>query len=97
MKTVRDGAQDDALHQVNSMIDSLITFNDRTMARQRCQTFLNACSVHDDATDDLTAIEQMVDKKFENTLLGCTLDDQKIIRKRLLALMTYLNKQTISD
>lgn len=97
VKTVRDGAQEEALHQVNSMIDSLITFNDRTMARQRCQMFLNACSVHDDVNNELTAIEQMVDKKFENSVLGCTLDDQKIIKKRILALMTYLNKQTVSD
>lgn len=37
-----------------------------------------------------------VDKKFESVLLGCTLDDQKNIKKRLQALMDYLNKQTIS-
>lgn len=96
VKTVRDAAQEEALHQVNSMIDSLITFNDRTMARQRCQTFLNACSVHDDV-NCLTDLDQIVDKKFEMAVLGCTLDDQKIIKKRLLALMNYLNKQTISD
>lgn len=96
VKTVRDGAQEEALHQVNSMIDSLIIFNDRGMARQRCQMFLNACSVHDDVNNDLSEIEQMVDKKFENAVLGCTLDDQKIIKKRILALMTYLNKQTVS-
>ena len=38
-----------------------------------------------------------VDKKFESALLGCTLDDQKNIKKRLNALMGYLNKQTIRD
>lgn len=97
VQTVRDGAQEEALHQVNSMIDSLITFKDRAMARQRCQMFLNACCVHDDVSNDLEPIEPMVDKKFENSVLGCTLDDQKIIKKRLFALMTYLNKQTISD
>lgn len=96
MKTVRDGAQEESLHQVNSLIDSLITFSDRVMARQRCQTFLNACSVYDDANGS-TDLDQRVDKKFEMAVLGCTLDDQKTIKKRLLALMTYLNKQTISD
>lgn len=96
VKTVRDGAQEEALHQVNIMIDSLITFNDRVMARQRCQTFLNACSVHDEV-NEFADIEQMLDKRFENAVLGCTLDDQKIIKKRLLALMAYLNKQTVSD
>lgn len=95
VKTVRDSAQEDALHQVNSLIDSLLTVNDRLLARQRCQTFLNACSVHDDPAN--TSEHQQVDKKFEAAVLGCTLDDQKIIKKRLQALMTYLNKQTVSE
>lgn len=94
VKTVRDSAQEDALHQVNSLIDSLLTVGDRMLARQRCQTFLNACSVHDAA--NASEIEPIVDKKFETAVLGCTLDDQKTIKKRLQALMSYLNKQTVS-
>lgn len=96
VKTVRDAAQEDALHQVNGLIDSLLTLSDRVVGRQRCQTFLNACSMHDDPTTTLE-IEPIVDKKFEAAVLGCTLDDQKIIKKRLHALMTYLNKQTITE
>lgn len=96
VKTVRDAAQEDALHQVNGLIDSLLTLSDRMSARQRCQTFLNACSVHDDQSST-HEIEPIVDKKFEVSVLGCTLDDQKIIKKRLQALMTYLNKQTITE
>lgn len=96
VKTVRDAAQEDALHQVNSLIDSLLTIGDRVVARQRCQTFLNACSVHDDPSS-AQALEQIVDKKFEVAVLGCTLDDQKNIKKRLQALMNYLNKQTVSE
>lgn len=38
-----------------------------------------------------------IDKKFESALLGCTLDDQKNIKKRLQALMGYLNKQTVTN
>lgn len=95
VKTVRDSAQEDALHQVNSLIDSLLTISDRVLARQRCQTFLNACSVHEDPANALE-LEPVVDKKFEAAVLGCTLDDQKTIKKRLQALMAYLNKQTIS-
>lgn len=96
VKTVRDSAQDEALHQVNSLIDSLLTIGDRVLARQRCQTFLNACSIHEDpsGTQD---IEPIVDKKFEVAVLGCTLDDQKNIKKRLQALMTYLNKSTVCE
>lgn len=96
VKTVRDTAQEESLHQVNSLIDSLITSTDRLLARQRCQTFLNGCSGNDPLSQ-FNEKDQMVDKKFEMAVLGCTLDDQKIIKKRLQALMTYLNKQTISD
>lgn len=96
VKTVRDSAQEDALHQVNSLIDSLLTVNDRVLARQRCQTFLNACSLNEEQVDGMGS-EPIIDKKFEAAVLGCTLDDQKIIKKRLQALMTYLNKQTVSE
>lgn len=96
VKTVRDSAQEEALHQVNSLIDSLLTVRDRVLARQRCQTFLNACSVHEDPASSAD-LEQVVDKKFETAVLGCTLDDQKTIKKRLQALMSYLNKQTVSE
>lgn len=94
VKTVRDTAQEEALHQVNSLIDSLITSTDRILARQRCQTFLNGCN---DSSSCAPDSDQAVDKKFEMVVLGCTLDDQKVVKKRLQALMTYLNKQTVSD
>lgn len=91
VKTVRDSAQEDALHQVNMLIDTLITGRDAVTARQRCQTFLNACN-----DVSMMGTERVVDKIFEGALLGCTLDDQKTIKRRLNALMTYLNKQTVS-
>lgn len=94
VKTVRDSAQEDALHQVNSLIDTLLTISDRISARQRCQTFLNACSIHEQV--NALELEPVIDKKFETAVLGCTLDDQKTIKKRLQALMSYLIKQTVS-
>ncbi len=87
--TIRDKAQEDALHQVNSLIDSVITTTDRIATRQHCQHYLNCCS-------DGGSGERVTDKKFEMALLGCALDDQKNIKKRLQALMTYLNKQIIA-
>jgi len=90
VKTIRDKAQEDALHQVNSLIDSVITTQDRIIARQQCQHYLNACGIDGGGPDRVT------DKKFEMALLGCALDDQKTIKKRLQALMTYLNKQIIA-
>lgn len=87
--TIRDNAQEDSLHQVNSLIDSVIITTDRILARQQCQHYLNCCN-------DGGGVERVTDKKFEMSLLGCALDDQKNIKKRLQALMTYLNKQIIA-
>lgn len=89
VKTIRDKAQEDSLHQVNSLIDLVIKTTDRITARQQCQHYLNCCN-------DGGSGERVTDKKFEMALLGCALDDQKNIKKRLQALMTYLNKQIIA-
>lgn len=101
VKTIRDSEQEESLHQINMQIDSLITSGDPIMSRQRCQTYLNACSATDPSSSSsnnyVDPTTMNIDKKFENALLGCTLDDQKIIKKRLQALINYLNKQIVSD
>lgn len=90
--TVRNTGQEECLHQVNVQIDNLINSQDAIMSRQLCQMYLNACS--EEAKTDETLV---IDKRFENALLGCTLDDQKDIKKRLHALMTYFNKRTVCE
>ncbi|XP_030377584.1 BAG family molecular chaperone regulator 2-like [Scaptodrosophila lebanonensis] len=97
VRTVRDNSQEDSLSQINALIDAMIKMEDPDIARQRCQLFLNACcsSSMDTHMDTLPDADMgPVDKKFESVLLGCTLDDQKNIKKRLKALMGYLHKQT---
>lgn len=93
--TVRDRAQEDSLHMVNSLIDEIISSSDAILSRLRCQQFLNACSTTDTTTYTELDPSMCSDKKFENALLGCTLDDQKTIKKRLQALLDYLIKQTV--
>lgn len=93
--TVRDRAQEDSLHHVNSLIDAIISSPDPVDSRLRCQQFLNACSTTDTTTYSDLDPAMCSDKKFESALLGCTLDDQKTIKKRLQALLNYLLQQTI--
>lgn len=96
--TVRDRAQEDSLHHVNSLIDAVISGPDSVVSRLRCQQFLNACSTTDTGCGgSYSDIDPAMcsDKKFESALLGCTLDDQKTIKKRLQALLTYLTQQTV--
>lgn len=93
--TVRDRAQEDSLHHVNSLIDALISGADSVVSRLRCQQFLNACSTTDTSTYSDLDPAMCSDKKFESALLGCTLDDQKTIKKRLQALLAYLTQQTV--
>ncbi|KAH8296035.1 hypothetical protein KR054_000979 [Drosophila jambulina] len=101
VRTVRDNSQEDSLSQINALIDTMIKMGDPVIARQRCQLYLNACcSSSMDPSGHMDTVPEAdvgpIDKKFESALLGCTLDDQKNIKKRLQALMGYLNKQTVS-
>lgn len=96
VRTVRNQPQEDCLHQVNVLIDNLINSRDMIMSRQYCQMYLNACA--EEAKADQHGNDTLAtDKKFENALLGCTLDDQKETKKRLTALMTYFNKRTVVE
>lgn len=72
--------------QVNGLIDSLVVGlkNDATGTRLRCESFMNACSSQQNSGH--------LDKIFESAILGCTLDDQKRVKKRLQGLMDYIDK-----
>ena len=95
--TVRDPEQEDNLNRVNGYIDSIITNSDPIVSRQKCQQFLNACSFTDSSSyTDLDPV-MSIDKKFEGALLGCTLDDQKNIKKRLQALLNYMSQPTVMN
>lgn len=85
VKTQRDQVQEEALHQVNGLIDTLVVGlrDDPYRTRQRCTSFMNACSSHTSG---------FLDKNFETAILGCTLDDQKRIKKRLQGLLDYIDK-----
>jgi len=98
--TVRDTSQVDSLNTINTLIDEVIRFADPIIKRQKCQEYLNACSsefLFSSGSTSTTTTAQLsfVDKKFESNLLGCTLDDQKRIKKRLEALLNYMAHQII--
>ncbi|KRF85003.1 BAG family molecular chaperone regulator 2 isoform X4 [Drosophila virilis] len=102
VRTVRDASQEDSLSQINALIDTMIKMGDPVIGRQRCQLYLNACCASTiDPNGRMGTLHEAdvgpIDKKFESALLGCTLDDQKNIKKRLQALMGYLNKQTVTN
>ncbi|XP_031828285.1 BAG family molecular chaperone regulator 2 [Nomia melanderi] len=82
----RDHIQQEALHQVNGLIDNLIISlrDDPAMTRQRCTSFMNACTSSHGC--DLS------DKNFETAILGCTMEDQKRVKKRLQGLLDYIDK-----
>uniref|UniRef100_A0A1B6EFD8 BAG domain-containing protein n=1 Tax=Clastoptera arizonana TaxID=38151 RepID=A0A1B6EFD8_9HEMI len=85
VRTTRDRIQEDALYQVNRLIDSLVVSlkSDPYTARQRCMSYMAACSSN--------YSQGSSDKNFEIAILGCTLDDQKRIRKRLQGLLDYMS------
>ncbi|XP_066255440.1 BAG family molecular chaperone regulator 2 [Euwallacea similis] len=84
--TQRDQMQEDALSQVNHLIDGLVMDirNDHEVAKQRCISYVNACSS--------IMVDGAMDKVFESALLGCALDDQKRVKKRLQGLLNYFER-----
>lgn len=81
----RDQTQEEALHQINHLIDGLVVGLriDPDGTRARCLSYMNACSSH--------FVHGITDKNFESALLGCTLDDQKRVKKRLNGLLSYFH------
>lgn len=86
VKTNRDTVQEDALHQVNLLIDGLVMNlkADPSGTKVKCMSYMAACS---------SLPQDIYDKNFETAILGCTLDDQKRIRKRLHGLLEYINRE----
>lgn len=82
----RDKTQEDALHQINHFIDGLVMSlrTDPDATKARCLSYMNACSSH--------FVHGITDKNFESALLGCTLDDQKRVKKRLQGLLSYFDR-----
>ncbi|XP_041984332.1 BAG family molecular chaperone regulator 2 [Aricia agestis] len=91
VRTDRDPQQEEALHQVNMYIDQLVMslHEDTVVAHTRCQTFMNACTSQPDPNSG-------TDKNFETAILGCTLDDQKRVKKRLQGLLDYFAKLNVT-
>lgn len=87
--TQRDNQQEEALFQVNHLIDGLVIAlkGDPESAKAKCVTYMNACSSN--------VIEGVTDKNFESALLGCTVDDQKKVKRRLQGLLTYFEKMKV--
>ncbi|KAL0870016.1 hypothetical protein ABMA27_006194 [Loxostege sticticalis] len=91
VRTDRDPQQEEALHQVNMYIDQLVmsVHDDAVVAHSRCQTYMNACTSQPDPSSG-------TDKNFESAILGCTLDDQKRVKKRLQGLLDYFAKLNVT-
>lgn len=87
--TNRDESQEDSLVMINIMIDEVIRLSDPIKKRQKFLQFYASCS-SDYQQSDTHLID---DKKFETQLLGCTLDDQKRIKRRVKNLMNLYRQE----
>lgn len=96
VQTIRDDSQVESVHVINNLIDEVIKFGDPIEKRKKCQQYLNSCSSSEVMFQEEGSVV-LIDKKFETHLLSCALDDQKLIRKRLEALMLYMMKQMVTE
>jgi BCL2-associated athanogene 2 len=83
--------------QVNTLIDSMVLSlqSDRMGTRGQCLSYLSSFYRYEDDNEVLVTIASKLqpmrsDKGFENALLGCTLDDQKSVKRRLRGLLSYI-------
>lgn len=58
-----------------------------------CYSYVNACGFQ--TTTDNKDVP--ADRFFESAILGCTLDDQKKIKKRLQGLLDYFARTNIME
>jgi len=88
ISTERSAPQQESLHTVNTLIDTLIreVKMDVALARRRCISYLNSCL---DISDSMYQETCGIDAIFEQAVLGCTLEDQKRVKKRLNGLYSY--------
>ncbi|XP_077293140.1 BAG family molecular chaperone regulator 2 isoform X2 [Arctopsyche grandis] len=93
--TNRDPQQEECLHKVNQFIDSLVIGlkSDPVAARTQCYSYMNACAFQSTASDSGVP----ADRFFESAILGCTLDDQKKVKKRLQGLLDYFARMNIIE
>ncbi|KAJ8925684.1 hypothetical protein NQ315_009531 [Exocentrus adspersus] len=89
--TQRDQMQEEALFQVNHLIDGLVKGlkSDAESTKAKCIAYMNACSS--------SMVSGITDKRFESALLGCTLDDQKKVKRRLQGLLHYFDKLKVQS
>ncbi|XP_026810280.1 uncharacterized protein LOC113551907 [Rhopalosiphum maidis] len=81
--TTRSDSQQNCLEEINKMIDRIVNTlrEDPDNAKSMCQTYIASCS---------SSGNELGCKVFETAVLGCTLDDQKCIIKRLQGLLNYI-------
>jgi len=85
VKTPRSQAQKESLHSVNTSIDTLIMHiqTDASQANLLCRQYLSAAGAEDSNS-------QAPCVRFEKHLLGCALEDQKEVKKRLTGLQEHI-------
>jgi len=82
--TARSPTQQESLHHVNRAIDTLIfqIQTDTMQANIMCSSYLSAAGMEIERSPS--------DPRFEQHLLGCTVEDQKNVKKRLMGLLDHI-------
>lgn len=83
VRTERNELEEESLYQVNVFINNLVADlkNDPLVIKDRCMSCMEACGSRG----------ENYDKHFESILLGCTLDDQNRVKRRLQGLLNYID------
>jgi BCL2-associated athanogene 2 len=83
---------------VNTLINEMVFSiqQDPQGTHGRCLSYMRACSAQGEDEVLYAMVKGLqplhADKGFEEALLGCTLDDQKLVKRRLNGLLDYILK-----
>lgn len=88
IEPVRSREQIEALKRTNQSIEQLhqtLDSEGKTAAMKRCMAYINSCTsdYESDSNNNEVMRTAAIDEKFQKMIIGCSLEDQKAIRKKL--------------
>lgn len=95
IRPMRTLEQVEALNKTNQSIEQLhrmVVKEDRTRARRRCLSYINACLSDVNNNNNHSQSMMAVDEKFQMLIIGCSLEDQKAIKKKLEQILAEIER-----
>ncbi|XP_046439070.1 BAG family molecular chaperone regulator 2-like [Daphnia pulex] len=90
--TKRSNHEEEALHQVNRLIDHLVSkVHEGPNTKELCHVYIRSCYKSGQCTEETSADDD--EHSFQSIIINCSPDDKHRIRKRLHGLLNYIDSR----